>query len=493
MARRLIDLTEGLEVTVDKADTAGGIEIGGLTADSRQVGPGDLFAALPGSKADGRDFIDQAIEMGAAAILAPEGTRLKKQSRTVGLVTAREPRAVLARMAARFFDEQPRHIAAVTGTSGKTSVADFTRQLWELTGERAASLGTLGLIPKTAARKAPPYLTTPDPVALHACLAEISLSGYDHLAIEASSHGLDQHRLDGLKVEAAAFTNLSQDHLDYHKDMESYFRSKLRLFAELLQPGGTAVLNADVPEYAALAESCRAHGQKVHSYGLRGRALKLLAVRPLSHGIALEMEIDGRRSEAELALIGAYQGHNALAALGLAQATESDIDALLAALPKLKGVPGRLELVASSPKGAGVFVDYAHKPGALEAAIAALRPHTDGKLICVFGAGGDRDRGKRPQMGEIATRLADSVIVTDDNPRSESPAAIRAEIMAAAPGAREIGDRAEAIAAALEEAGQGDLVLIAGKGHETGQIVGDQVIPFDDAEVARRLCGGGME
>ncbi len=273
--------------------------------------------------------------------------------------------------------------------------------------------------------------------------------------------------------------------------MESYFRAKLRLFTDLLQDGGTAVLNADVPEYAALAEHVRARGLSVLSYGHKGRALKLLEAKPLSHGIALSLDIDGRKAEAELALIGAYQGHNALAAFGLALACGAGAKALLEALPKLKGVPGRLELVASSPKGAGVFVDYAHKPGALEAAIQALRPHTDGRLVCVFGAGGDRDKGKRPQMGEIATRLADAVIVTDDNPRTEDPATIRAEIMAAAPGAREIGDRAEAIAAALEEAGEGDIVLIAGKGHETGQIVGDRVIPFDDAEVARRLCGEG--
>ncbi|WP_455373560.1 UDP-N-acetylmuramoyl-L-alanyl-D-glutamate--2,6-diaminopimelate ligase [Limibacillus halophilus] len=491
MARLLTELTKGLETRVQTTGTEGGLEIAGLTADSRQVSPGDLFAALPGSRADGRDFIDQAVAQGAVAVLAPEGTALKDYGRPVALLTDPEPRRALAKMAAAFYGRQPSRIAAVTGTSGKTSVADFTRQLWELTGERAASLGTLGLIPAGAATKAPPYLTTPDPVALHACLAEIAEGGYERLAIEASSHGLDQYRLDGLELSAAAFTNLSQDHLDYHPDMESYFQAKLRLFSELLPSDGAAVLNADVPQFERLAESCRARGVEVLSYGARGAALKLAEARPLPHGIALSLEIEGRKAECELSLIGAYQGHNALAAFGLALATGAEAGALLEALTKLKGVAGRLELVATTAKGAAVFVDYAHKPGALEAAIQALRPHTGKRLLCVFGAGGDRDRGKRPLMGEIATRLSDLVIVTDDNPRSEDPASIRAEILAAAPNALEIGDRAEAIAAALSEAREGDLVLIAGKGHESGQIIGDQVIPFDDAEVARRLAGGG--
>ena len=305
----------------------------------------------------------------------------------------------------------------------------------------------------------------------------------------ALSH--NQYRLDGLQVSAAAFTNLSQDHLDYHPDMESYFRAKQRLFSELLADDGAAVLNADAPEFAALDRICRHRGLRCLSYGAAGRHLMLLKATALPHGIALEILVEGERREVELSLIGAYQGHNALAALGLALAGGSDRGALLDALPGLKGVAGRLELVGRTAKGAAVFVDYAHKPGALEAALLALRPHTQGRLVCVFGAGGDRDKGKRPLMGAIATRLADSVIVTDDNPRTEDPSAIRSEIMAAAPGAREVGDRADAIAAAIEAAGAGDLVLIAGKGHETGQIVGEQVIPFDDAEVARRLCGAG--
>ncbi|MET4805381.1 UDP-N-acetylmuramoyl-L-alanyl-D-glutamate--2,6-diaminopimelate ligase [Limibacillus sp. MBR-115] len=491
--RQLTELLTGLEeVKVQTAMEQKEMMIGGLTADSREVRPGDLFAALPGARVDGRDFIDQAVGRGADAVLAPVGTSLKDYGRPVSLVTSDEPRRTLAQMAARFHGRQPRTIAAVTGTSGKTSVADFLRQIWTLADRKAASLGTLGLIPATAASKAPPYLTTPDPVALHACLKEVAEAGYEHLALEASSHGLDQYRLDGLTFSAAAFTNLSQDHLDYHPDMESYLNAKARLFGDLLPTGATAVLNADAPEFDRLAALCEKRGIEVLSYGLAGDDLRIVEARALPDGIALSLRMKGQDWQGKLDLIGTFQGHNVLAALGLALATGLEPSVALEALPKLVGVPGRLQRVAQTVSGAQVFVDYAHKPGALEAALTALRPHAEGRLIVVFGAGGDRDRGKRPLMGEIATRLADVVLVTDDNPRSEDPVAIRAEILAAAPGAREVSDRGGAIAAALAEADPGDLVLIAGKGHETGQIVGDKVLPFDDSEIARRLARGGQ-
>ncbi len=468
------------------------IEISGLTADSRAVERGFLFAALPGAKADGRNFIDQAITRGAAAILAPTGTALGRCPRGVALVTSDNPRRALALMAARFFGAQPKVIAAVTGTSGKTSTAEFTRQIWAALGVRAASLGTLGII--TPERATYGALTTPDPIGLHRTLADLAAEGTDHLAMEASSHGLDQFRLDGVRVAAAAFTNLSRDHLDYHGTVEAYLAAKLRLFDTLLVQGGGAVVNADAPEFETVAARCRAHGARLIGFGREGKELRLVGQELVGDGQRLTVELFGRRAEVRFPVAGGFQAMNALAALGLVIATGAEPMAAFTALERLGGVHGRIELVAHHPNGAPIFVDYAHKPGALETVLQTLRPHSKGALVVVFGCGGDRDRGKRPMMGEIAARLADRVIVTDDNPRSEAPAAIRAEIMAAAPAAIEIGDRAKAIAAAIGGLGPDDLLVIAGKGHETGQTIAGVTHPFDDSEVAKlaaaRLAAG---
>ncbi len=470
------------------------IEIRGLTADSRQVEDGYLFAALPGTRQDGRAFIDDALDHGAAAVLAPLGTRLKAPKRPVALLTDENPRRRLALIAARFFAEQPANIAAVTGTNGKTSVASFTRQIWEADGLRAASLGTLGLEPPVM--EGPGGLTTPDPVALHHCLSDLARAGYDHLAIEASSHGLDQFRLDGLKVTAAAFTNLSRDHLDYHGDMASYREAKQRLFAELLIPGGagTAVLNADVPESGHYAQSAEARRCHVLTYGREGKDIRLRAIEPETESQVLELTAFGKTRKLRLPLAGLFQAHNALAALGLAVATGVGPEDALAALEGLRPVHGRLEKVGETPSGGQVYVDYAHTPDALASALQALRPHSRGRLIVVFGAGGDRDPGKRPMMGAAAAENADLAFVTDDNPRSEDPAAIRRAILAAVPGATESDDRGRAIHDAVARLEAGDLLLIAGKGHETGQTIGDRILPFDDCEVARAaivaLAGG---
>jgi UDP-N-acetylmuramoyl-L-alanyl-D-glutamate--2,6-diaminopimelate ligase len=421
------------------------------------------------------------VAKGATASLAPKGTDVTGSR--AALLAVDDPRHELALIAARFYGRQPKTICAVTGTNGKTSVADFTRQIWTVLGHRAASLGTLGIrAPGFAVKGA---LTTPDPVALHSSLARLAAEGVAYLAIEASSHGLDQSRLDGLSLTAAAFTNLTRDHLDYHADMDAYRAAKLRLFEAILPRGATAVLNADSPDYDAFATVCRRRGQSILSYGAKGDAFRLDAVAPHAHGQRLRFTARGRSFESELALVGAFQAHNALAALGLVAASGDDLGAAAAALDRLVGAPGRLQLVATHKSGAPIYVDYAHTPDALGTVLRALRPHTEKRLSVVFGCGGDRDRGKRPQMGRIAVTLADRAIVTDDNPRSEDPATIRAAIMAAALDAREIGDRAEAIYAAAAELEPGDVLVIAGKGHETGQIVGTDVRPFDDAEVAR--------
>jgi UDP-N-acetylmuramoyl-L-alanyl-D-glutamate--2,6-diaminopimelate ligase len=371
----------------------------------------------------------------------------------------------------------------VTGTNGKSSVADFTRQIWQHAGVKAASLGTLGLVPKDEA--APSSLTTPDPVELHACLAALARNGVKRLALEASSHGLDQFRLDGVQVAAAAFTNLSRDHLDYHHEMDRYFAAKRRLFAELVESRGTAVLNADDPVFSELEEVARARGLRVMSYGRAGRNLVLRELEAAPEGLDMTFDLCGERRQVVLPLAGAFQAHNVLAALGLAIATDCDREAAFAALPGLLGVPGRMEHVGRTPSGGEIYVDYAHTPDALAAALQSARPHARGRLVVVFGCGGDRDPGKRPQMGAIASQLADVAIVTDDNPRGEEAAAIRRAILAAAPEAVEIGDRGEAIARAIVGLRDGDLLVIAGKGHEPGQIVGQQVLPFDDREVAR--------
>lgn len=455
-------------------------EIVGMTADSRAVRPGYLFAALPGTKVDGRQFVDEAVAAGASAVLGPRGLSVPGH---VARIEADNPRRALALAASRFFGRQPEVVAAITGTNGKTSVASFTRQIWTLLGRPAASLGTLGLV--APGRERPGSLTTPDPIALHDDLAQLARDGIEHLAIEASSHGLDQYRLDGIALRAAAFTNLSHEHLDYHATMGAYRAAKARLFAELLPAGAAAVLNADSPEFAHFAAIARARDQRVIDFGRTARVLRLAAVAPHGHGQTLSLSIEGRSVTVELNLVADFQAMNVLAALGLVVGCGAAWDDALAMVPRLRGVRGRIELVASRRNGAAVYVDYAHKPLALETVLAALRPHARGRLVVVFGCGGDRDTAKRPMMGAIAAKLADRVIVTDDNPRSEEPAAIRRAILAAAPGAREIGGRGQAIAAAVAELCDGDVLVIAGKGHEQGQIVGATVHPFDDATVAR--------
>ena len=463
--------------------TAQQIDISGLTADSRAVRDGYLFAALPGTQADGRQFIADAVKKGARAVLAPKGTELDAGI-DAQLVEAEDVRSAFARMAASFYGRQPAFVAAVTGTNGKTSVATFARQIWTAAGLQAASVGTLGLVPEIA--DSPGKLTTPDPEALHRCLAQLADRGVDRLAIEASSHGLDQARLDGLNVAAAAFTNLSQDHLDYHGTMQAYLAAKLQLFGHLLRADGTAVVNADSQYAAEVLETCRPRKLTAWTYGeAAGSDLRLASRQPTLAGQHLDLELFGESAQVQLPLVGKFQAMNALAALGLVLASGLSRNAALTAMAHLEGVPGRLQRVAETPAGGQVFVDYAHTPDALETVLQALRPHVGRRLICIFGCGGDRDRGKRPIMGEIAARLAEEAIVTDDNPRSEDPAAIRQEIMAAAPDAREVDDRARAISGAIADMAEGDLLLIAGKGHETGQIVGDQTLPFDDAEVAR--------
>jgi UDP-N-acetylmuramoyl-L-alanyl-D-glutamate--2,6-diaminopimelate ligase len=476
---RLSELFDGPREGQNIAMSAA-VDIRGLSADSRQVEPGFVFAALPGAKTDGRRYIDQAVAKGAVAVLAEPTTAVP--AGTVLLVDP-NPRRRLALMAAIFYGRQPRHVAAITGTSGKTSTAEFTRQLWAALGHASASLGTLGIVAPRHTEYLP--LTTLDPVELHRRLAEIARDGVDHLAMEASSHGLDQFRLDGVKVTAAAFTNLSRDHLDYHGTSEAYVAAKRRLFSEVMEPGHVAVLNADAPEFETLAAACRARNHRIIRFGRNSGDVQLLGQRPHREGQQLVLDVFGRRANVFFPVAGSFQADNLLAALGLIIADGESTEAVLGAVASLRGVHGRIEHVATHPNGAPIYVDYAHKPAALEAVLAALRPHARGNLSVVFGCGGDRDRGKRPQMGEIAERLADRVIVTDDNPRSEDPAAIRAEIMAATKHAREIGDRHQAIRTAINELRPDDLLVIAGKGHETGQTVAGVTHPFDDSEEAR--------
>ena len=458
-------------------------EIRGLTSDSRDVKPGYLFAALSGVHESGRRHLGDALARGAAAILTDE-TPLDEPV-AVPVIADRNPRRRLARMAARFYAPQPSTIAAVTGTNGKTSVAVFTRQIWAAQGLKAASIGTIGLVAPNLTR--PGALTTPDPVKLHDILHDLVQAGVEHVALEASSHGLDQFRLDGVTLAAAAFTNLTRDHLDYHGDMAHYFAAKRRLFAELLPASGTAVINIDDESGRTLVDVAKARGQRVIAYGTAPDAeLRLITATPTAHGLAVEIAAAGvRPRRLELPLLGTFQAMNALAAIGLAIATGTTADAALDVLPRLEGVPGRMELAATHPAGAPLIVDYAHTPDALETALKALRPHTAKRLIVVFGCGGDRDAGKRPQMGAIAARLADIAIVTDDNPRSEDPATIRRVILAACPSGRESGDRRAAIRTAATLLQAGDLLLIAGKGHESGQIVGARTLPFDDRIEAR--------
>jgi UDP-N-acetylmuramoyl-L-alanyl-D-glutamate--2,6-diaminopimelate ligase len=458
---------------------AGTIDVSGLATDSRVVKPGDLFFALAGAKTDGARFIGAAVAAGAVAIAGDH----PPQHLAVPFVTTANPRRALALAAAKFHSRQPPIIVAVTGTSGKTSVAAFTRQIWQGLGHVSASIGTIGLVsPK---RTVYGSLTTPDPVALHRQLDEIARDGVTHLAFEASSHGLDQYRLDGVRIAAGGFTNLSRDHMDYHPDVAHYLNAKLRLFRDLIPPGGAAVISADHDCSGEVIDAARRRGLRLLTVGARGdgagEGIRLVEAGIDGFAQKLTLEHRGKKIPVRLPLVGGFQVENALVSAGLAIATGSEAQAVFASLEHLEGAKGRLERVGER-NGAPIFVDYAHKPDALAKALQALRPYAKRKLVVVFGAGGDRDAGKRPLMGAIASENADSVIVTDDNPRSEKPEAIRAAILNAAKGAREIGDRAQAIRAAIEELQQGDALLIAGKGHETGQIIGDKTLHFSDHE-----------
>ncbi len=463
------------------------LDIAGVASDSRAVMPGDLFVALPGARHDGRAFIADAVARGAAAVLAPQGTPWPPGVPPRPLITDENPRRRLAQFASVLAGRQPSTLVGVTGTNGKTSTVEFLRQLWALDGSRAASLGTLGLVADGA--PSGPGLTTPDPVSLFRTLADLAAHGTDRVAMEVSSHGLAQYRVDGARFSAAGFTNLTRDHLDYHGTEAAYRAAKLRLFSELLPRGAPAVAvsGMDPESLRSLAEIARARSLELATVGAGGSAIDLLSAVPLPDGQELELRWGQVRSTVRLALPGLFQAHNALMAAALAAAT--GMRDPLRHLPALAGVRGRMELAARGPGDRAVYVDYAHTPDALERLLTALRPHTRSKLHVVFGAGGDRDRGKRPLMGEVAGRLADRVIVTDDNPRTEDPVAIRAAVVAACPGARDIGGRETAIAAALSDLGPGDVLAVAGKGHEQGQTIGTETIPFDDVSVVRRLMG----
>ncbi|MCC6982437.1 MAG: UDP-N-acetylmuramoyl-L-alanyl-D-glutamate--2,6-diaminopimelate ligase [Bauldia sp.] len=470
------------ELSVAEISTPQGaenIDVSGLTADSRTVGKGFVFAALRGASADGTEYVPKAIEKGAAAILAASDADLPP-GMTVPILRTLDPRRGLALLAARFYPRQPEKVVAVTGTSGKTSVSVFVRQIFEAAGFDAASLGTIGVVTRRGAAYG--SLTTPDPVALHQIIDRLVGEGVTRLALEASSHGIEQRRLDGLRLTAAGFTNLGRDHLDYHSDMESYFQAKLRLFDTLLPDGAAAVVDVDSEAGQRVAKVAADRGLRLIRTGTSGVELRLVEVAAEGLAQTLTIEAFGKRRKARLPLAGAFQVSNALVAAGLTIGAGLDVERALEGLGTLKGAPGRLEFVAEAD-GASIVIDYAHKPEALASVLAALRPVAKGRLIVVFGAGGNRDKGKRPLMGKAASAGADIVIVTDDNPRNEAPAAIRAEILAGAPGAIEIGDRAEAIRSAIAMLRPGDVLCVAGKGHETGQTIGERVIPFSDHQV----------
>jgi len=478
-----LDKLAGSDLQLGEA--AGAIAVSGITSDSRKVGRGFVFFALPGSQTDGAKFAGEAVASGAIAIIAATDAEIPDQD--VPVICAENPRLLLARFAARFYARQPETIAAVTGTAGKTSVATFVRQIWQAQDVKAASLGTTGVV--APGRNMYGNLTTPDPVDLHALLDELAGEGITHLSMEASSHGLDQYRLDGVRLAAAAFTNLGRDHMDYHPSVAHYFDAKMRLFTDLLPKGAPAVIFADDEASGDVISLARKCGADVKSVGRKGEYLALKKVEHQQFNQIVEVVHEGELHRIEFPLAGDFQISNGLVAAGLAIATGTPVDVALTALENLKGASGRLELVGKNKDGAPAYVDYSHKPDALEIVLTSLRPFTSNKLVLVFGCGGDRDQGKRQIMGEIAARLADVVIVTDDNPRTEDPQAIRSQIMAAANGAHEIGDREEAIHYACAGLGSGDCLVVAGKGHEEGQIVGDQVLPFSDHQVLRDALG----
>lgn len=472
-----LDMLTG-DVTADHAAT----QVTGFAIDHRKVAKGTIFGAFQGARVNGEDFIGQAVAAGAVAVVARPGAKVEGAPH----LADENPRRLFARLAARFFAPFPEVCIAVTGTNGKTSTVELTRQLWRALGYKSASIGTLGVT--TSVDQVSTGLTTPDIVTFLSNMAGLRKEGITHAAFEASSHGLSQYRTEGLPVQAGAFTNLSRDHLDYHGDMESYFEAKMRLFDEVVSDGGAAVVWADDPKSADVTERARRRGLKLFTVGEAGEALRLAAREPTHLGQRLVIAAEGSEYRIDLPLIGAYQAANALVAAGLVIATGVAADRVLPMLSRVQPVRGRLERAVLTKAGAPVYVDYAHTPDGLRAAIEALRPHTRGRLITVFGAGGDRDPGKRPMMGRVASELSDFVIVTDDNPRSEDPVVIRSAIMAGAPGAREVDGRRAAIAAAIAEAEADDIVLLAGKGHEQGQVIGDRVLPFDDVEVARECA-----
>lgn len=466
----------------DIADIDSDSELTGFAIDHRKVARGSVFGAFKGAVFNGEDFIGQAVDRGAVAVVARPEAKVDR----VPHLADPEPRRLFAELAAKFYAPYPETVVAVTGTNGKTSTVEMTRQIWRMLGHRSASIGTLGVT--TSDDQVKTGLTTPDIVTFLNNMAGLKRMGMTHVAYEASSHGLDQHRAEGVPLAAAAFTNFSRDHLDYHGTMEEYFEAKMRLFERLLPSGRPVVVWTDDPKSDEVAERAARAGHKLMTVGRKGETIRLVQQTPTALGQTLILEHAGKSHRLALPLIGAYQASNVLTAAGLVFATGGEWNVTFSAMQRIAPVRGRLERAVISRAGVPVYIDYAHTPDALEAAIAALRPHVEGRLITVFGAGGDRDQGKRPEMGAVASRLSDVVIVTDDNPRSEDPALIRSAIMAGAPGATEVGGRREAIAEAIRIARVGDIVLVAGKGHETGQIIGDRVLPFDDALVARECA-----
>ena len=475
---RLNSFVPGLE------GDAGDQSVTGFAIDHRKLAPGNIFGAFRGAKFNGEDFIEAAIRAGAIAIVAHRDAQVEGAVHIVD----EEARRLFAQMAARYFTPTPAHVAAVTGTNGKTSIAELTRQLWRMDGFNSASIGTLGVT--TADDQVKTGLTTPDIVTFLSNMSGLAREGVSHAIFEASSHGLSQYRTEGLPVQVGAFTNLSRDHLDYHGDMDSYFEAKMRLFDEVVSADGAAVIWADDDPWSGkVIQRAMDRGLELLTVGEQGATLRLVSQTPTHLGQVLMVMAQGNTHRISLPLIGAYQAANILCAAAIVLATGGQLEKIFDHMQRVQPVRGRMERAVITRAGAPVYVDYAHTPDALRAAIEALRPHVTGKLITVFGAGGDRDKGKRPEMGEIAIEKSDHVIVTDDNPRSEDPAEIRAEIMAGATGAEEVADRRAAIARAIELAGPQDIILLAGKGHEQGQIVGDRVIPFDDVEVARECAG----
>jgi UDP-N-acetylmuramoyl-L-alanyl-D-glutamate--2,6-diaminopimelate ligase len=484
MSMKLHQLVQGIAQVPDNARD---LVVEGLTSDSRKAGKGFVFIAIAGELADGASFARAAVVNGAVAVVAGHDVSLDLDDEVI-VLRVDNPRLALSLMAARLYAPQPDIVVAVTGTNGKTSVASFVRQIWSVLGLPAASVGTVGIVSPSGTRKL--AHTTPDPVEIHRALKALSAEHVSHVALEASSHGLAQYRLNGVHVAAAGFTNLTRDHLDYHKTFEAYLDAKMMLFEQVLGEGATAIINSDMPDAQTIIERCKARALVVSTVGASGSALQIVSVEP--QGFGQQLHIKGRDGEYEvyLPLVGRFQADNAVMAVALVVAAGGSEAHAVRALEQLRGATGRLELVATTDTGAPVFVDYAHTPDALEHALVSLRPYATGKLVVVFGAGGDRDKGKRPEMGAVAARAADMAIVTDDNPRSEDPATIRAEIRAACPASLEIGDRAEAIATAIGQLEQGDVLVVAGKGHETGQTVGQKVIPFSDHEAVLACTSG---